>query len=72
MATCVPVDETPRPYAVRAVDRVLDVLDDMGLTDQAVFVSRCGWPEQEVVRDVRSLRGRSIDYFSLLIIRTRR
>ena len=55
-----------------AMETVLDMLEDMQLTDRAVFVSRCGWPEQEVVRDVRSLRGKPVDYFSLLIVRKQR
>lgn len=52
-----------------AIDRALDVLEDLGLTHQAVFVSRCGRPDEAIVRDVRSLRGQRLDYFSLLIVR---
>jgi precorrin-2/cobalt-factor-2 C20-methyltransferase len=53
-------------------DRVLDLLEARGLSDQAVYVRRCGCPEEEIVRDVRALRGRKLDYFSLLIVRRRR
>ncbi len=52
-----------------ALDHVLDVLEELGLTEQAVCVRRCGRPEQEIVRDVRSLRGRELDYFSTMIVR---
>ncbi len=52
-----------------AMDRVLDALDALNLSESAVYVARCGRPDQEVVCDVRELRGRSLPYFSLLIIR---
>lgn len=51
------------------IDQVLDLLEELGLTEQARFVSRVGRPEEVCVHDVRSLRGQKLDYFSLLIIR---
>lgn len=51
------------------IDQVLDLLEELGLTDRARFVSRVGRPEETLVHDVRSLRGQKLDYFSLLIIR---
>lgn len=50
-------------------DSVLDLLEELGLVDTAVFVSRCGWPEESVVPDIRTLRGQKLDYFSTLIVR---
>ena len=52
-----------------AIDGVIDLLDELGRIDRAVLVTRCGRPDEEIVRDVRSLRGRKLDYFSLMIIR---
>jgi precorrin-2/cobalt-factor-2 C20-methyltransferase len=51
------------------IDGVLDALEEQHVADGSVLVSRCGWPDEAVVRDVRSLRGRRLDYFSLLIAR---
>lgn len=51
------------------LDRIVDVLDDLRLAERAVFVERCGRTEQRIVRDVRSLRGQRVDYFSLIIVR---
>ncbi len=51
------------------MDRVLETLKVLGLKDRAVFVSWCGTSREEVVTDLDSLRGRPLDYFSLLIIR---
>ena len=53
----------------RVFDRVLGVLEKLGLAERAVYVKRCGSEEQEVVRDVRTLRGKELDYLSLLIVR---
>ena len=52
-----------------AIDRVIDLLEELGRTDRAVLVTRCGRPDEQIVRDVRSLCGRKLDYFSLVIIR---
>jgi hypothetical protein len=32
-------------------------------------VRRCGLPDQEVIRDIRTLRGAKLDYFSTVIVR---
>ena len=53
----------------RAFGRVLESLEELNLASRAVYVSRCGSPEQEVVRDVRTLRDRKLDYLSLVIVR---
>jgi len=53
----------------RVFDRVLEVLERLGLVDRAVYVRRCGAPDQKIVRDVRSLRGMDLDYLSLLIVK---
>jgi precorrin-2/cobalt-factor-2 C20-methyltransferase len=52
-----------------ALEEVLDTLDELGLLGQAVCVRRCGRPEEEIIRDVRTLRGASLDYFSTMIVR---
>lgn len=50
-------------------DLILSILEELALTDQTVFVSRCSSPEENVIFDVRSLQGQKLDYFSLLIVR---
>jgi precorrin-2/cobalt-factor-2 C20-methyltransferase len=52
----------------RVFDRLLDLLEELGLTDRAVLVERASHPGARVIRDVGSLRGRSFHYLSLLII----
>jgi precorrin-2/cobalt-factor-2 C20-methyltransferase len=48
--------------------QVLELLDELDLLDCAVWIRRCGQANQEIVRDVRKLRGQQLDYFSLLIV----
>lgn len=50
-------------------DQILDVLEELGLAGNAVYVSRCSTPAEKIVRDIRSLRGQKLDYLSLLIVR---
>lgn len=53
----------------RVMDRVLELLERLELTDRAVYVSRCGSPDQRIVREVGSLRGRELEYLSLMIVK---
>lgn len=54
------------------IDALVDLLEDLDLVERAAFVSRVGRPDEVCVRDVRSLRGQQLDYFSLLIVRRMR
>ncbi len=54
----------------RVFDRVLDILEEAGLVDSGVLVQRATSEGELVVRDLRSLRGQRLDYFSLLIVRS--
>ncbi len=51
------------------LDTVIDAIEASGRAASATFVERCGWPEQRIVRDIGSLRGERIDYFSLILVR---
>jgi precorrin-2/cobalt-factor-2 C20-methyltransferase len=53
----------------RVLDRLLDILQARGLLASAVLVERCGTPSERVVRDLTSLRGQTVSYFSLLLVR---
>ena len=52
----------------RVLDEVIDILEAQGILDKAVFITKCGMPDQEVVYDLRTLRGSSPSYFSLVLI----
>lgn len=50
-------------------ERIPRLLRELHLMDNAVWVRRCGQPDQEIVRDVRQLEHRRLDYFSLMIVK---
>lgn len=53
----------------RVFDGVYALLQELGLERKAVFVSRVGSAEEEVVFDLGRLLGRKLDYLSLLIVK---
>ncbi len=53
----------------KVFDDVLAVLEEMGLKDKAVFISRCGTEEERIVRDIETLKGKELDYLSMIIVR---
>lgn len=53
----------------RVMDRVLSLLKDYGLEDNAFFISRAGWEDEEVIRGVEGLKGKRFGYLSLVIVR---
>jgi precorrin-2/cobalt-factor-2 C20-methyltransferase len=50
-------------------DQIVNVLAELGLKDNAVYMSRVGYPEQFVSFDLDSLRGTKLDYLSLLLVK---
>lgn len=53
----------------RNFDLIVDMLEGMGLGDKAVYVSRCGYPDQFYTRDLGSLVGKKKDYMSILFVK---
>lgn len=53
----------------RVLPRVVGLLDEMGLTGQAVLVERTGQVGQRIVRDLRRAAGEPCHYFSTIIVR---
>jgi len=48
----------------------LALIERVGLLESAIYVRRCGLPEQQVVRDLRSLGADPPrDYFALIVVR---
>jgi precorrin-2/cobalt-factor-2 C20-methyltransferase len=48
---------------------LLDILHELDLTQNAVFVQRCSTDVEEVIFDLERLRDQPLDYFSLVIVR---
>ncbi len=49
-------------------DQVLHILEEEGLVEAAVYIKKAGAPEQEIVRDIRQLSGRKLEYLSLILV----
>lgn len=50
-------------------EEIVAVLADLGLKDKAVYVSKIGYPDEFVTRDLDSLIGKKRDYLSLILIK---
>ena len=57
----------------RRLDKLLDLIEQAGLLDSAVYVARAGLEGQRVEADLRKLRGQkqAADYLSILLVHTR-
>jgi precorrin-2/cobalt-factor-2 C20-methyltransferase len=58
----------------KRLTKILDVLEEVGLLDQAVFVSNAGQDNQRTETNLRKLRqeGQRAAYLSIILIHTRR
>ena len=52
----------------RNFDKIVNSLDKIGLEKNAIFVSRCG-SEHFFSSGINSMRGKKVDYFSMVIIK---
>jgi precorrin-2/cobalt-factor-2 C20-methyltransferase len=53
----------------KVMDRLVALLDELGLVDNAVLVERCSLGDQKVWRDIRQAVGKEIHYFSTMVVR---
>ena len=53
------------------IDKVLDLLDETGLTGKALFISKASWDDEERVLDLSELKGTKPGYFSMIIVQKR-
>ncbi len=57
-------------YKVKPVlDDIIDWLESRNLLAQARFVERVGTPEEQTIEDVATLRGRKVNYLSLMLLK---
>lgn len=56
----------------KRIDALIDLLEELGLTDSAVLIERSGMPEERVYTDVRQARGLKLHYFSTMVIRKKK
>jgi len=54
--------------------QILDILEETGVIDNAVFVQKAGHPAQRIERNLRTLRGKSADagYLAVILVHARK
>lgn len=53
----------------KSMDRLVPILEELGLLDKAVLVERTSMVDQKVHRDLKAIVGKELHYFSTLIVR---
>lgn len=53
----------------RRMAKIITLLDELGLTDKAVLIERCGLEGQTIYTDIRQALDRDLHYFSTLLVR---
>lgn len=53
----------------KVMERLVGLLEELDLIDNAVLVERCSLDDQKVWTDVRQAVGRNIHYFSTMVVR---
>ncbi len=53
----------------RKLDHVIALLDELGLTDKAVLIERCGMDDQKIYTDIREALNKKLHYFTTLLVR---
>lgn len=51
------------------LDEVIDLLARRGLLATSCFIEKVGSPEERIVRDLASLKGETVNYLSLLLVK---
>lgn len=58
--------------AYRNVKDITEALAEAGLLENSVGVSNCGLPEEEIIRDVKTLADRPPEYWTLIIAKQKK
>ena len=53
----------------KVMDKLVKLLDELGLVENAVLVEKCSLEDQRVWTDIRQAVGKDIHYFSTMVVR---
>ena len=53
----------------KVMDKLVALLDELGLVEKAVLVEKCSLEDQRVWTDIRQAVGKDIHYFSTMVVR---
>lgn len=53
----------------RQFPEIVRVLEEEGRLEEAVMITRCGQPQERIIKDLRQAAGEKVDYMSLIIVK---
>lgn len=53
----------------KVFEQVLNVLDNMNLLENTIYISKAGMEDEKIFRDIRDVKDDDLNYFSMLIVR---
>ncbi|MBI5682652.1 MAG: precorrin-2 C(20)-methyltransferase [Deltaproteobacteria bacterium] len=53
----------------KVMDKIIPILEELNLMESAVFISNAGLNDEEIIRDINLIKGRRLNYFSMLIVK---
>jgi len=53
----------------KVFDKILSLLEEFGLVESAVIVEMAGTDKEKVIKDIRSIKDKTLHYFTTLIIK---
>ncbi|HHW47631.1 MAG TPA: precorrin-2 C(20)-methyltransferase [Clostridiaceae bacterium] len=53
----------------RNLPKITNKLNDIGLLDKAVLVSKCGFPDETIEYDLKEASGKKLSYFTTMIVK---
>ena len=53
----------------RVFGKVVNILSETGLMDNAVYISRAGMDDEKIFKNIREIKESDLNYFSLMIIK---
>lgn len=53
----------------RSFSKLVALLEEKGLVDGSVYISRCGTDAEKIIRDIKSIGPDQLDYLSLVIVK---
>lgn len=56
----------------KRLPEVITLLENLDISQQAYYISRCGYPDQYATTNLKGLLGQQLDYMSLLLIKNKK
>lgn len=53
----------------KVFDKIMEILEEVDLAKQSIYVSRAGMEDEIVLRDMKAVKEKELNYFSVLIVK---